>query len=166
MWPREVLLPADVIGAVTGVDLAVRRPKPLIPLNTALDNVNITSNTSLSRIPAVLMLTSIASNRKGEMITSIATDVRFLVVLVFIKVCLLARWCDALLPRYEQDNYNQCATGPVIEFVGLLPLGCSLWLTTSSGPSGCERRNSAFYLRFVLSPGVDRKEGRTLRNAR
>src|SRR5215213_1959123 len=88
MRPREEFLPACVIGAVRGTDLAVRRPKPLIPLNTALDNVNSSSNTSLSRIPAVLMLTRNASPRTGERITSITTDVRFLVVLVFIRfVC-------------------------------------------------------------------------------
>ena len=85
MRPWEGLLPADVIGAVIGTDVTVRRPKPLIPLNTALDNVNSSSNTSLSRIPAVLMLTRIASARNGERITSITTDVRFLVVLAFIR---------------------------------------------------------------------------------
>lgn len=95
MRPEE-FLPADVIGAVRGTALAVRRPKPLIPLNTALDNVNSSSNTALSRIPAVLMLTNIASARNGERMTSITTDVRFLVVLVFIGfVCPLdaARHC-------------------------------------------------------------------------
>ena len=66
----------------------VRRPKPLIPLRTALDNVNITSKNSLSRIPAILMLTRIDSARSGVVIASITTDVKFLVVLVFIRfVC-------------------------------------------------------------------------------
>ena len=39
-------------------------------------------------MPAVLMLTRIASAKNGERITSIATDVRFLVVFDFIRfVC-------------------------------------------------------------------------------
>src|SRR5215203_4676992 len=72
----------------SGTVVDVRRPKPLIPLRTALDNVNSSSKTSLSLIPAVLMLTRIASARKGERITSITTDVTFLVVLAFIRfVC-------------------------------------------------------------------------------
>ena len=66
----------------------VRRPKPLIPLRTALDNVNITSKNSLSLIPAILMLTRIDSARSGVVIASITTDVKFLVVLAFM-VCLL-----------------------------------------------------------------------------
>ncbi len=72
----------------SGTVVDVRRPKPLIPLRTALDNVNSSSNTSLSLIPAVLMLTRIASARNGERITSITTDVRFFVVFAFIRfVC-------------------------------------------------------------------------------
>lgn len=66
------------------MDVTVRRPKPLIPLNTALDNVNNSSNTSLSLMPAVLMLTRIARAKNGKRITSITTDVRFLVVFDFI----------------------------------------------------------------------------------
>ena len=39
-------------------------------------------------IPVVLMLTSIASARKGERTTSITADARFVVVLAFIRfVC-------------------------------------------------------------------------------
>ena len=73
-------------GCETAV--GVRRPKPLIPLRTALDNVNSTSKTSLSLIPAVLMLTRIDSARSGVVIASITTDVKFLVVLAFIRfVC-------------------------------------------------------------------------------
>ena len=68
--------------------VGVRRPKPLIPLRTALDNVNSTSKTSLPLIPAVLMLTKIDSARSGVVIASITTDVKFLVVLAFM-VCLL-----------------------------------------------------------------------------
>src|SRR5215510_4094591 len=86
MRPREGSSPAHVVRTVeSGTGLAVRRPKPLIPLNTALDNVNNSSNTSLSLIPAVLMLTRIASARNGDRITSITTDARFLVVFDFIR---------------------------------------------------------------------------------
>ena len=74
--------------------VGVRRPKPLIPLKTALDNVNSTSKTSLSLIPAVLMLTRIDSARSGVVIASITTDVKFLVVLAFIG--LSARLVDAM----------------------------------------------------------------------
>ena len=89
MRPWEGSSPAHVARTEeSGAGLAVRRPKPLIPLNTALDNVNNSSNTSLSRMPAVLMLTRMASARNGERITSITTDARFLVVFDFIRfVC-------------------------------------------------------------------------------
>ena len=80
-----------------GIDAAVRRPKPLIPLNTALDSVNNSSNTSLSLIPVVLMLTSIASARTGERITSITTDARFLVVFDFIRFVCSTVMRDMLL---------------------------------------------------------------------
>lgn len=91
MRPREASSPAHVARTEeSGSDVAVRRPKPLIPLNTALDNVSNSSNTSLSLIPAVLMLTRIASARNGERITSITTDARFLVVFDFIR-CLSDR---------------------------------------------------------------------------
>src|SRR5258705_8648387 len=65
--------------------LVVRRPKPLIPLSTALDKVSNSSSTSFFIIPAVFTLTRIAIARNGERITSIATDAIFLVVLVFIS---------------------------------------------------------------------------------
>ena len=90
MRPWEGSSPAHVARTEeSGIDAAVRRPKPLIPLNTALDNVNNSSNTSLSRIPAVLMLTRIANARNGVRMTSITTDARFLVVFDFIRFRLL-----------------------------------------------------------------------------
>ena len=88
MRAPEGLVPL-AFAVESGTAVGVRRPKPLIPLRTALDNVNKSSNISLSLIPAVLMLIRIASARNGEKITSITTDVKFLVVLVFIRVCLL-----------------------------------------------------------------------------
>ena len=96
--------------------VGVRRPKPLIPLRTALDNVNITSKPSLSLIPAVLMLTRIDSARSGVVIASITTDVKFLLVLAFIRVCLLDQLMRMRLLRDEHDVYNQCASGPTAVF--------------------------------------------------
>jgi hypothetical protein len=87
--------------ACEGCDTAVgvRRPKPLIPLRTALDNVNSTSKTSLSLIPVILMLTIIDSARSGVVTASITTDVKFLVVLAFIRfvysIWLMRRDCFA-----------------------------------------------------------------------
>ena len=66
-------------------------------------------------MPTVLMLTSIASARNGERITSITTDVTFLVVLVFIRFVCSTH--DArLFARYVHDFYNQCANGPPAVF--------------------------------------------------
>ena len=118
MRPRESS-PAHVARTVEiGTKLAVRRPKPLIPLNTALDNVSNSSNTSLSLIPAVLMLTRIASARIGDRITSITADARFLVVFDFIRFVCSPVDCDAMLLRDEHDNYNRCAIGPVLSLWG------------------------------------------------
>ena len=144
MRPWEEFLPADVVGTVTGTDFAVRRPKPLIPLNTALDNVNNSSNTSLSLIPVVLMLTRIASARIGERITSITTDARFLVVFGFIRfVCSTvdASQCCSRRASHLQPVCHWTSN----EFVGVLVLVCSLWLTTSSGPTGVSEGKSVFY---------------------
>ena len=133
MPPWEGFLPACVIGAVRGTDVTVRRPKPLIPLNTALDNVNNSSNTSLSRIPAVLMLTSIASARNGERITSITTDVRFRVVFAFIRfVCSpvdATHSCFATTMTFTTGvPVGHAGIREVFRFV------CSLRLTSSPGP--------------------------------
>ena len=107
---------AFAIASGTVVD--ARRPNPLIPLRTALDNVSIRSSASLFVIPAVCMLTNIASARSGVRITSITTDVRFVVVLAFISfVCSTRMRCSVL--RDEQVDYNQCASGPSAVFVGL-----------------------------------------------
>ena len=119
MRPWEGSSPAHVARTEeSGAGLAVRRPKPLIPLNTALDNVNNNSNTSLSWIPAVLMLTRMASARNGERITSITADARFLVVFDFIRFVCSPVDCDAMLLRDEHDNYNRCAIGPGRSFLG------------------------------------------------
>ena len=91
----------------------VRRPKPLIPLRTALNNVSSSSKTSLSLIPAVLMLTRIASARNGERMTSITTDARFLVVLAFIRVCQLDQQCDACCLATRRT----CTTGVPVDQV-------------------------------------------------
>jgi len=106
------------VAVASGTVVGVRRPNPLIPLRTALDNVSTSSSTSLSLIPAVCMLTRVASARNGERTTSITTDVRFLVVLAFIRfVCSTRMRCSVL--RDEQVDYNQCASGPSAVFVGL-----------------------------------------------
>lgn len=98
------------VAVASGTVVDVRRPNPLIPLRTALDNVSISSSTSLFVIPAVCMLTRVASARTGERITSITTDVMFLVVLAFIRfVCSTRMRCSVL--RDEQVDYNQCASG-------------------------------------------------------
>ena len=86
----------------------------MIPLRTALDNVSSNSSTSLFLIPAVLMLTSIASARNGERTTSITADVRFLVVLAFIRFLSARLVMRCVLPRDEQDIYNRCASGPIV----------------------------------------------------
>jgi len=39
------------------------------------------------------------------------------------------------LPRDEHDVYNQCASGPTQDFVGLVSLICRLQLTTFDGPT-------------------------------
>ena len=98
----------------------VRRPKPLIPLRTALDNVSSSSKTSLFLIPVVLMLTRIASARNGERTTNITTEVTFLVVLAFISVLLLDQLMRCVLPRDEHHVYNRCANGPMAVFIELL----------------------------------------------
>ena len=97
----------------------VRRPKPLIPLRTALNNVSSSSNTSLSLIPAVLMLTRIASARNGERMTSITTDARFLVVLIFIRI--VHSTSDAMQCCFADEHqvYNPCASGPTAILLGL-----------------------------------------------
>jgi hypothetical protein len=111
----EGVLPLErTVESGTAVD--VRRPKPLIPLRTALDSVNSSSRTSLFLIPVVLMLTRIASARKGVRITSITTDVTFLVVLAFIRFCLLDQLMRCVLLRDEHHVYNQCASGPTEVF--------------------------------------------------
>ena len=99
--------------------MAVRRPKPLIPLRTALDKVSSSNSTVLSVIPAVLMLTSIASARKGDRTTSITTDARFVVVLAFILGLSARLVMRCVLPRDEQDIYNRCAIGPLVVLRGL-----------------------------------------------
>jgi len=119
-----------VFAVENGTALDVRRPKPLIPLRTALDNVSSSSSTSLFLIPAVLMLTSIASARKGVRTASITTDARFVVTLAFIV--LSARpvmRCDCFADEHE--GYNQCASGPIVVFGGFVGVVCSLWLTSS-----------------------------------
>ena len=77
--------PFAAVAEVTRAVFAVRRPKPLMPLKTALDNVNRTSSTSFPTTPAVLTLTMMESARNGERTTSIAADARFMVVFVFIS---------------------------------------------------------------------------------
>ncbi len=140
MRPREGSSPAHVARTVeSGIAVAVRRPKPLIPLNTALDNVNNSSNTSLSWIPAVLMLTRMASARIGERITSITTDARFLVVFDFIRFV-----CSPVDAR--QCCFATCmtvTTGVPLDhcwiyegFAGPAGSICRPRLTSSSGPSG------------------------------
>ena len=123
-------------AVASGTALGVRRPKPLIPLRTALNNVSINSRTSLSLIPAVLMLTRIASARNGERMTSITTDARFVVVLAFI-LGLSAR------PVMRCDCFATTITFTTGVPVGLTRWGfsgfevevCSLRLTRPSGPT-------------------------------
>ena len=110
--------------------MAVRRPKPLIPLRTAVSNVSVSSNTSLFLIPTVVMLARIASARNGEIIASVTTDAKFFVVLAFIGFVCATVNAMRCLPRDEDDVYNQCASGPMPVFVGLMVRFCSRWLTT------------------------------------
>jgi hypothetical protein len=143
----------------SGIAVGVRRPKPLIPLRTALDSVNSSSRTSLSLIPAVLMLTRIASARKGVRITSITTDVTFLVVLAFIRFCLLDQLMRCVLLRDEHHVYNQCASGPT-EVFGDSCGSLSPAVDKCGWPSGVTMRLSGpSTLRFInhsaLSPAVD-----------
>src|SRR6185295_8062478 len=112
-------VPRTVFAVENGTAVDVRRPKPLIPLRTALDNVSSSSSTSLFLIPAVWMLTRIASARNGVRTASITTDARFVVVLAFIR--LSARpvmRCDCFADEHE--GYNQCASGPSEAFWGFV----------------------------------------------
>src|SRR6185295_12541787 len=111
-------VPRTVFAVENGTAVDVRRPKPLIPLRTALDNVSSRSSTSLFLIPAVLMLTRIASARNGVRTTSITTDVRFVVTLAFIWVSARpVMRCDCFADEHEV--YNRCASGPTRLFGAL-----------------------------------------------
>jgi hypothetical protein len=58
------------------------------------------------------MLTRSASARSGEMITSITTDARFLVVLIFIRL-FVRPMTRCLLLRDDHHVYNRCAIARV-----------------------------------------------------
>ena len=75
---------------------------------------------SLFLIPTVLMLTRIASARNGERITSVTVDVRFFVVLAFIRFVCSTVNAMRCLPRDEHDVYNRRASGTMMDFVGLV----------------------------------------------
>jgi len=81
----RALTPADFTIAGEREDaLTMRRPKPLIPLNTAPERVSSNRRTSFPTTPADLTLTNIANVRKGAKITNISADASFLVVFVLI----------------------------------------------------------------------------------
>ena len=106
MTLRE-LVPADfTVAGESGNALAVRRPKPLIPLNTAPERVSSNRRTSFSITPADLTLTNIANVRKGAKITNISADASFLVVFVLITSNQLDGLCDASLPR-DNDPFTR-----------------------------------------------------------
>ena len=122
-----------VFAGASGIAVDVRRPKPLIPLRTALDNVSSSSKTSLFQSPAVLMLTRMARPRNGERMTSITTDARVIVLLAFIEVCLLDQ--DAMRVASRRGSGLQ----PVCQwsnsgFMGFSGPICRLRLTNSRGP--------------------------------
>lgn len=84
------------------------------------------------------MLTSIASASNGERIASITTDVTFLVVLAFIRFCLLdpvtARRCAFATSILLQPVCQSDSCG----FLGLCGPICRPWLTTRPGPGRWE----------------------------
>ena len=139
--------------AVSGTVADVRRPKPLIPLRTALANVNNSSSSALFLIPAFWILTRIASARTGEKMTSITADVTFLVVFVFIRVCLLD-----LLMRCSVASRRASRLQPLCQwsnrgFSGFVRWSCSLRLTSVGGPTqefvGCWTMMFGVLLRIV-----------------